>query len=231
MSGGRETKIAIQGLEVCYHGRRVLGGIDLGIPRRSLVCLVGPSGCGKSTLLMTLNRLLDTVPHASWRGRVRLHLDDGRCWDLATLPAHQLVELRRKVALVFQQPSLLPGSIQSNVAFPLLLRKTPTEQVRTKTRQALELVGLWDEVKDRLDQGAEELSGGQQQRLCLARALVMEPEVLLLDEPTSFLDRALARRVESLLLEQRRQRTVVVVSHYSDRLQDSADLVFELNTP
>ena len=221
-------KIAIRDLDVYYHDRPVLKNVNMVFREKMLTVIVGPSGCGKSTLLMVLNRLLDTVPHARVEGSVELRSDDQEWLNVLRLKETDLPSLRRRVGLVFQHPNVLPTSIFRNVAFPLRLLGLSHQEIDSKVRRALVDVFLWDEVKDWLESPATELSGGQQQRLCLARTLVLQPEILLLDEPTSFLDEALAQKIEALLLRLKDERTVVVVSHYNDQVMRLSDNVYRL---
>jgi phosphate transport system ATP-binding protein len=221
-------KISIHRLNVNYRHKPVLRDINMEFPENSLTAIVGPSGSGKSTLLMSVNRLLDAIPHARWEGQIDIKLESGETIDVFRLPEAKLPDLRRRVGLVFQHPNVLPTSIFGNLAFPLRLMGLPREQMEEKIRLGLERVFLWEEVKDRLQSPAEELSGGQQHRLCLARTLVMEPEVILLDEPTSFLDESLAQRIESLLLHIKEKQTLIVVSHYLDQVRRLSDRVYRL---
>jgi phosphate transport system ATP-binding protein len=221
-------KIAIRDLNVYYYERLVLKKVNMVFRDRELTAIVGPSGCGKSTLLMALNRLLDTVSNARVEGSVELRSKDQGWLNVLRLGETDLPSLRRKVGLVFQHPNVLPTSIFRNVAFPLRLLEIPRKEIDSQVRRALADVFLWDEVKDRLDSPASELSGGQQQRLCLARTIVLQPEILLLDEPTSFLDEALAQKIEDLLLRLKGERTVVVVSHYNDQVMRLSDNVYRL---
>ncbi len=221
-----ERKILVEGLNVFYQGRRVLREVSLEVKERSLTSIVGPSGCGKSTLLMALNRLLDEIPGAMVEGSIKIELEDRGIVDVMKLDAGHLPDLRRRVALVFQHPNVLPVSIRKNIAFPLGLMKMDQKRIAARVEDVLKKVYLWDEVKDRMDAPALELSGGQKQRLCLARVLAMNPEVLLLDEPTSFLDEALAEKIERMLLELKKSTTIVVVSHYMNQVEKLADRVF-----
>ena len=222
---GKKAKIIIKDLNVFYREKQVLENIDVVADEKSLTCIVGPSGCGKSTLLMAINRLLDEIPDAHMRGKITVRLKD-ESFNVLEIKDSELPALRRKIALVFQHPNVLPMSILKNMEFPLKMIGLRKEKIDTRIENALKQVHLWDEVKDRLHSPAIKLSGGQQQRLCLARVLVMEPEILLLDEPTSFLDEGLARRIESLLLELKKKITVVVVSHYWDQVRRLADRVY-----
>ena len=221
-------KMAIRDLDVYYYERLVLKKVNMVFRNRELTAIVGPSGCGKSTLLMALTRLLDTVPHARVEGSVELRSNDQGWLNVFRLGETDLPSLRRRVGLIFQHPNVLNTSIFKNVAFPLRLLGLSRQEIDSNVRAALIDVFLWDEVKDRLDSHASELSGGQQQRLCLARTLVLQPEILLLDEPTSFLDEDLAGKIEGLLLRLKEERTVVVVSHYNDQVLRLSDHVYRL---
>lgn len=221
-------KLAIRDLNIYYYDRPILKNVNMVFRERELTAIVGPSGCGKSTLLMVLNRLLDTVPHARVEGSVELRSGDYGWLNVLRLKETDLPSLRRRVGLVFQHPNVLSTSIFKNIAFPLRLMGLSSGEIDSKVRRALVEVFLWDEVKDRLESPAAELSGGQQQRVCLARTLVLQPEVLLLDEPTSFLDETLAEKIEALLLRLKGERTVVVVSHYNDQVMRLSDNVYRL---
>jgi phosphate transport system ATP-binding protein len=197
--------IDVQGLSVHYGQRAALSGVSLALPAGRISALVGPSGCGKTTFLSVLNRTTDLLAGCQVSGSARV----GELDVLARgvdLPA-----LRRRVGMVFQRPAPFPLSIRENVA--LALREHGFEQVEGRVEQVLRDVGLWDEVADRLDSPAPRLSGGQQQRLCVARALALEPDVLLLDEPCSALDPLASGVVEDLICSLRGRYTVVVVTH------------------
>jgi phosphate transport system ATP-binding protein len=217
-------KIRVANLHFSYRGREVLRDVTVDLAENSITALTGPSGVGKSTFLMTLNRLWENVPDAAMHGRVEIKLQ-GRFRDVYArdLP---VTELRKLVAMVFQAPNPLPMSIRKNIAFPLKLAgERNREVVGGKVEQALKMANLWDEVKDRLNEDARTLSGGQQQRLCIARALVLEPEVLLLDEPTSSLDQASTSVIEELLVELKDRLTILVVSHYLEQVVRISDRV------
>jgi len=193
-----------------YYGRtRALTDISLSIGKNVVTALIGPSGCGKSTFLRTLNRMNDIVPGARVEGRVEI---DGA--DIYA-PGTDAVALRRRVGMVFQKSNPFPKSIFENVAYGLRLngmaasRRALAEQVEA----SLEAAALWSEVKDRLHESALALSGGQQQRLCIARALAIRPEVLLMDEPASALDPIATQRIEELIYELKRDYTIVIVTH------------------
>ncbi len=221
-----KAKIIVDNVDVFYRGKHVLKSISIEAIEKNLTCIVGPSGCGKSTLLMAINRLLDEIPHAKVTGEIKVRFNDGRVVDVLGLNGGELPDLRRRIGMVFQHPNILPTSIFRNMAFSLKMMGLKGKTIKNRVEEALRKVYLWEEVKDRLHAPAVELSGGQQQRLCLARVLVMEPEILLLDEPTAFLDENLARRIESLLLELKKEITVVVVSHYWDQVERLADKVY-----
>ncbi len=219
-----QAKIKVTGLDFFYRDRHVLKDLNVRFERNAITALVGPSGTGKSTFLYTLNRLWENIPGARMRGTVEIIL--GGLWRDIYAGGYPVTELRRRVGLVFQTPNPLPMSIRKNVAFPLKLAGNRDRRLlQDRIEQALQAAYLWDEVKDRLDDDARTLSGGQQQRLCIARALVLEPEVLLMDEPTSSLDAAATEIIETLLVALKRRFTVLVVSHYLDQVRRVADAV------
>ncbi len=198
----------IEGLYAGYGGLEVLKGISLSVPEARVIAIMGPSGCGKSTLIRCINRLHELVPGAYIRGRVLL-----RGKDLFRLDA---TEVRSRIGMVFQRPNPFPTmSIYENVAAGYILNgKKPKRRVLDAiVEDALRKAFLWDEVKDRLHSRGTFLSGGQQQRLCIARALAMKPEVLLMDEPTSALDPKATAMIERLICELKRYMTVLVVTH------------------
>lgn len=220
-------KIRSQSLSFFYHRQQILHDITLQLPANRITAITGPSGSGKSTFLMVLNRLWEEIEGCSISGNVAVELD-GRLQDIND-PALPAPVLRRKVGMVFQQPNPLPMSIFKNIAFPLRLAyETDKNQIKQAVKKALKQVQIWDDVKERLNDDARLLSGGQQQRLCLARALVLKPEVLLLDEPTSSLDPEASATIEELLLALKPQCTLIMVSHYQDQIQRIADLRFEV---
>ncbi len=220
------TKIRVANLYFSYRGHQVLRDVNMNLAENSITALTGPSGVGKSTFLLTLNRLWENVPDAAMQGRVEIKLQ-GRFRDVYArdLP---VTELRKMVAMVFQAPNPLPMSIRKNIAFPLKLAgEGNREIVCHKVEKALKMANLWGEVKNRLNDDARTLSGGQQQRLCIARALVLEPEVLLLDEPTSSLDQTSTAVIEELLLGLKDRLTILVVSHYLEQVVRISDRVVE----
>jgi phosphate transport system ATP-binding protein len=202
-------KIGVRGLDFYYGRAQALYRISIRIPERVVMAFIGPSGCGKSTFLRTLNRMNDTVPGARAEGEV---LIDGR--DIYA-PGVDVVELRRKVGMVFQKSNPFPKSIFDNVAYGLRVNRLTgsKSELQGRVEEALKDAALWSEVKDRLKSSALGLSGGQQQRLCIARALAVRPEVVLMDEPASALDPIATQKIEELIVELKRQYTIVIVTH------------------
>ena len=212
--------LEVRGLTKTYGGEKrkgakqaaptldVLRGIDIDIYRGDVVCLIGPSGCGKSTFLKTLNRMNDLVPNVRIEGDVRLRGEDIFSKEM------QLTDLRRRVGMVFQKANPFPMSIYDNITYgPKLHGVRNKAELDELVESSLRGAALWDEVKDRLKKSALGLSGGQQQRLCIARALAVKPEVLLMDEPTSALDPGSTMKVEELMSELKKNYTVVIVTH------------------
>lgn len=223
-----QVKVRIRDLSFAYKGREVLKKVNADFRENSITVIVGPSGVGKSTLLTTFNRLWESIPEATVKGTVEIKFN-GSFKDIGS-PDYPLPQLRRKVGMVFQVPNPLPMSIYKNVAFPLKLAGRRDEKtIRQSVEKALNQAYLWEEVKDRLNDDALSLSIGQQQRLCIARALVLEPEILLLDEPTSSLDTTAAKVIEELLLELKQRYTIVVVSHYLDQVKRIADVIVKIS--
>ena len=191
-----------------YGPKQALFNIDLDIHARSITAFIGPSGCGKSTFLRSINRLNDTILDTRHEGEILL--DGVDVFD----PRRDVVALRQRTGMVFQRWNCFPKSIYDNVAFgPRINGESNRAALDDIVQSALRRAALWDEVKDRLRQSAIGLSGGQQQRLCIARALANEPEVLLLDEPCSALDPIATQQIEELLVELKRELTVVIVTH------------------
>lgn len=222
------NKIRVSDLSFSYRNRPVLKNVTADFSENSITALTGPSGVGKSTFLMTLNRLWEDLPGASMEGKVEIRLQ-GRLRDIYDR-SMALTELRKKVAMVFQTPNPLPMSIRKNMAFPLKLAgERDKTAINAGIEVTLRMANLWDEVKDRLDDDARALSGGQQQRLCIARALILEPEVLLLDEPTSSLDRRSTTIIEELLTGLKERLTILVVSHYLEQVVRISDRVVEFS--
>src|SRR5438477_12896583 len=205
----RAPKIAVSGVNFYYGLHRVLHNVSLDIQPNEVTALIGPSGCGKTTFLRALNRMNDIVPSARLEGSIRI---DGRN---IYAPSVDVVDLRRRVGMVFQKSNPFPKSIFDNVAYGLRINKLTTsrEELRGRVEASLQAAALWDEVKDRLHTSALALSGGQQQRLCIARALAVEPEIVLMDEPASALDPIATQRIEELIYQLKARYTIVIVSH------------------
>jgi len=213
-------KIAADALSFYYGKTQALKSISLEVPERRVTAFIGPSGCGKTTFLRTLNRMNDVIPGTRIEGRVAL---DGE--DIYS-PATDVVELRRKVGMVFQKSNPFPKSIFDNVAYGLKINRLTANRAETGSRveEALRDAALWDEVKDRLKSSALGLSGGQQQRLCIARALAIRPEVILMDEPASALDPIATSKIEELIFELKKQYTIVIVTHNMQQAARVSDL-------
>jgi len=217
-----KTKIRVTDLSFFYREREVLKKVNAGFAESKITALIGPSGAGKSTFLITLNRLWESIPEARMNGKVEIKFS-GMYRNIYD-KSFPVPTLRRRVGMVFQTPNPLPMSIYRNIAFPLKLAGEKDRRIiNQKVEEALDRAYLWEEVKDRLNEDALNLSGGQQQRLCIARALVMEPEVLLLDEPTSSLDDSAGRVIEDLILSLKEKLTILVVSHYLEQVKRLAD--------
>jgi phosphate transport system ATP-binding protein len=203
-----ENKFEIRNLNLYYGSNQVLKNINLNIASHQVTSLIGPSGCGKSSLLRTLNRMNDLIQGAKIEGSILL--DGGDIYSNGL----DVVELRKRVGMVFQRPNPFPKSIYENVAYGPRRHSTRDRMVINDiVEKSLQEAALWDEVKDSLHKSAFQLSGGQQQRLCIARALAVEPEVLLMDEPCSALDPISTARVEDLIDELKKDYTIVVVTH------------------
>ena len=207
--GSTQTAIAARDFRFCYSGTApTLKGITMAIPGKAVTAIIGPSGCGKSTFLRSINRLHDLIPTHRYDGELLIH------GTSILSPGTDLVSLRQRVGMVFQRPNPFPKSIFQNVAYgPALNRLVARRDVPDLVERCLRQAALWDEVKDRLDEPGTSLSGGQQQRLCIARALGNQPEVLLMDEPCSALDPIATQKVEELIVELKRDYTILIVTH------------------
>jgi phosphate transport system ATP-binding protein len=208
-AGPTEPAIVSRNFCFCYAGtERTLKGINLTVRRKAVTAIIGPSGCGKSTFLRSINRMHDLIPTHRYEGELLL----GEMSILS--PKTDLVSLRQRVGMVFQRPNPFPKSIYDNVAYgPALNRLVPRRELPELVERCLRQAALWDEVKDRLEEDGTSLSGGQQQRLCIARSLGNQPEVLLMDEPCSALDPIATQKVEELIVELKRDYTIVIVTH------------------
>jgi phosphate transport system ATP-binding protein len=213
----REPVFETQQLTVRYGSSIAVAGVDLTIYRNLVTAVIGPSGCGKSTFLRSLNRMNDLVPSAKVEGEVLYHRQN--IYGDGVDP----VEVRRRIGMVFQKPNPFPKSIYDNVAWGLRVLGMK-DDLDGRVERALTQAALWDEVKDRLKKGAFGLSGGQQQRLCLARAIAVEPDVVLLDEPASALDPIATSKIEDLMHELKNDYTLVIVTHNMQQAARVADL-------
>ncbi len=203
-----ENKIEIQDFSFYYGNFKALGNINMLVPANQIIAIIGPSGCGKSTFLRSINRMNDLVPNIHTEGQVCLNGEDilGQGVDV--------VDVRRRVGMVFQRPNPFPKSIYENVAYgPRLYGIGKSHGLDEIVYNALKQAALWDEVKDKLHQSAMALSGGQQQRLCIARALAVEPEVILMDEPASALDPVATLKIEELMQTLKETYTIIIVTH------------------
>lgn len=214
-----EIKIQVKDLNFYYGTVQTLHEITMDIPARQVTALIGPSGCGKSTFLRSLNRMNDIIEGARAEGKISIDRLD--IYDYAT----DIVALRKKVGMVFQKSNPFPKSIFDNVAYgPRIHGIKNRKELAGIVEKSLERAALWNEVKDRLDKNAMDLSGGQQQRLCIARALAVEPEILLMDEPASALDPQSTAKIEDLIDELRREYTIVIVTHNMQQAARVSDL-------
>jgi phosphate transport system ATP-binding protein len=203
------AKIEVAGLNFYYGANRVLEQINLQVQPKQVTALIGPSGCGKSTFLRSLNRMNDIVSGSRVEGQITI---DGQ--DIYA-PSVDVVDLRRRVGMVFQKSNPFPKSIFENVAYGLRINRLTRsrEELHGRVEASLKAAALWDEVHDRLYTSALALSGGQQQRLCIARALAVEPDILLMDEPASALDPIATQRIEELIYQLKHRYTIVIVTH------------------
>lgn len=200
--------IETKNLSVAYAGKTVVSNVSLKVEAGEILAIVGPSGCGKSSFLAAINRLTDLIPGASVSGQVLVD-----CCDVRST-SRTPVELRKCAGMIFQKPNPFEMSIRKNIQLPLKEHGVRAKsELNRITEEVLRKVGLWDEVSDRLDQTATQLSGGQQQRLCIARAMALRPQIMLMDEPCSALDPISSATVESLIESMRGEFTVVIVTH------------------
>lgn len=222
---GLPINVHVERLNFYYGSKQALFDINLDIPARQVTALIGPSGCGKSTFLRTLNRMNDSIPGTRHEGQI---LIDGA--DIYQ-PRTDLVELRKKVGMVFQRQNPFPKSIFDNVAYgPRIHGLRDKRKLAEIVERSLVKADLWNEVKERLGDSALSLSGGQQQRLCIARALAIDPEIILMDEPASALDPRSTAKIEDLIGELRKQYTIIIVTHnmqQAARVSDFTAFFFE----
>jgi phosphate transport system ATP-binding protein len=211
-------EIVVENLNVFFGDHHVIKNISMKIKRNEITAIIGPSGCGKTTFIRSLNRMNDLIPGCIVKGHVWI---DG--FDIYQMKA-DVVEVRKKVGMVFQKPNPFPKSIYENIAFaPRIHGMKKKTDLDALVEWSLKRAALWDEVKDRLDAPAYDLSGGQQQRLCIARALAVKPEIILFDEPCSALDPIATAKIEDLLVDLKRDYTVVIVTHNMQQAARVAD--------
>jgi len=212
-------KIEVQGLNFYYGRRQALKNISVSVPQHQVTAFIGPSGCGKSTFLRCLNRMNELIPDTRVEGEIRIDGMDIYSRDV------DVTALRRKVGMVFQKSNPFPKTIFENVAYGLRISgMRGTSEIEVVVEESLKKAALWDEVKNQLHDSALKLSGGQQQRVCVARALAVEPEILLMDEPASALDPISTAKIEELLFELKNNYTIVIVTHNMQQAARVADL-------
>jgi len=214
-----EIKLSAQNLNLYFGSKQILKNVSIDFQKNQITSLIGPSGCGKSTLLRSFNRMHDLSPDARIEGHLKV---DGM--DLYD-KRNSVTEIRKKIGMVFQKPNPLPKSIFENLAYALRIHNFPKEDIPKLVENALKESFLWDEVKDELKKPAVKLSGGQQQRLCIARAVVLRPEVILMDEPCSALDPISTRKIEDLILKLKKDFTIIIVTHNMQQAQRISDKV------
>ena len=199
--------IEVEDLNLWYGSNQALQDINIKIPSKSVTALIGPSGCGKSTFLRCINRMNDLIKVCHIEGKVKI--DNKNIYDEDV----DVVELRKKVGMVFQKPNPFPMSVFDNIAYGPKIHKVPKKDIKGIVDKTLQDSALYEEVSDRLDSSALDLSGGQQQRLCIARTMAVEPEIILFDEPCSALDPISTNKIEDLILELKKDYTIVIVTH------------------
>lgn len=211
-----KAKICVQNLNIFYGSFRALRDVTVDIPANQVTSIIGPSGCGKSTFLRAFNRMNDLIPTARAQGKILM--DDQDLYAIDT------VELRKRIGMVFQRPNPFPKTIYDNVAYGPRVNGVRNKKVLDEiVEKSLRLAALWDEVKDTLHKSGLALSGGQQQRLCIARALAVEPEVILMDEPASALDPIATLKIEELIQELKKYYTIVIVTHNMQQAARASD--------
>lgn len=218
------VKLSIKNLDLFYGDKQALKDINIDIKENKVTALIGPSGCGKSTFLRTLNRMNDLIENVTIKGKIEVDGED-------IYQTEDVIKLRTKVGMVFQKPNPFPMSIYDNIAYGPRIHGIRDKKILDKiVEESLRGAAIWDEVKDRLKTSALGLSGGQQQRICIARAIAMKPEVILMDEPTSALDPISTSKVEELIEELKKDYTIVIVTHNMQQAaRISDDTAFFLN--
>lgn len=212
-------KLSAHSMNLYFGNKHILKNINIDFQQNQVTSLIGPSGCGKSTLLRSFNRMHDLSPDARIEGSLKL--DDLNIYD----KNNSVTEIRKRIGMVFQKPNPLPKNIFENLSYALNIHKFPKNEIPQLVESALKESYLWEEVKDELKKPAVKLSGGQQQRLCIARTVVLRPEVILMDEPCSALDPISSHKIEELILELKKNYTIVIVTHNMQQAQRISDKV------
>lgn len=211
------SKISTKKLDLSFGQKHVLKGININFPAKKITALIGPSGCGKSTLLRSFNRMHDLLTYVTISGEI--FLDNKNIYD----DEISVTQIRKKIGMVFQKANPFPKTIYENIAYGLRINNFEKRNISGIVEQALKESYLWEEVKDELKKPATQLSGGQQQRLCIARAVALRPEVILMDEPCSALDPISTKKIEELVLELKKNYTIIIVTHNMQQAQRIAD--------
>lgn len=214
-----DIKLSAKDLNLYFGSKQILKNINIEFPKNKVTSLIGPSGCGKSTLLRSFNRMHDLIPDARIEGSLRI--DDLDIYD----KRNSVTELRKRIGMVFQKPNPFPKSIYENMEYALKIHDFPKDNIPKLIKMGLKESYLWEEVKDELKKPAFRLSGGQQQRLCIARTVVLRPEVILMDEPCSALDPISTSKIEELILKLKEDFTIVIVTHNMQQAQRISDKV------
>lgn len=210
-----KSKLVVENLNLSFGTKHILKNVSVEFPEKKVTALIGPSGCGKSTLIRSFNRMHDLYPDAKIDGKITL--DSQNIYEKGA----EVTDIRRRIGIVFQKANPFPKSIYDNIAYGLKINNLPADHATVK--KALEEAYLWDEVKDDLKKPATRLSGGQQQRLCIARAVALRPEVILMDEPCSALDPISTSKIEDLIHKLKEQYTIIIVTHNMQQAQRVAD--------
>lgn len=214
-----DIKLSAHNMNMFFGKKQILKNINIDFPENKVTSLIGPSGCGKSTLLRSFNRMHDLSPDARIEGSIKL--DDTDIYDKKA----SVTEMRKRIGMVFQKPNPLPKSIYENLSYALKIHSFPKNEIPGLIEKALKESFLWEEVKDELKKPAVKLSGGQQQRLCIARTVVLRPEVILMDEPCSALDPISTNKIEALIMSLKKDYTIVIVTHNMQQAQRISDKV------